>query len=30
MEGQEAIQVGDVVLYGLPLIQPLMTPEALG
>ena len=29
-EGQEAMDVGDVVLYGLSLIQPLITPEALG
>ena len=27
---QEALDVGDVVLYGLSLIQPLITPEALG
>jgi hypothetical protein len=29
-QGQEAMDVGDVVLYGLSLIQPLITPEALG
>jgi hypothetical protein len=29
-QGQEAMDVGDVVLYGLSLIQPLITPETLG
>jgi hypothetical protein len=27
---QATLDVGDVVLYGLSLIQPLITPEALG
>ena len=29
-QGQEGMDVGDVVVYGISLIQPLITPEALG
>ena len=28
--GGQLMDVGDVVLYGLALIQPLITPETLG